>query len=298
MNGADIMSDDSKKFGKPSESKGAFKSAGIKSNFSIGEGTKTPQISGFSPEALGDVASEISPRADHFKIIDVKISPNSVAMVWAIESLLRAISRTVRHTGGEISFTDQELMRYIFTIVRSRIDQVNGEHRPVIKATEKRAVPALISASLEQLGRVTVVDYKLELRPVWSETITVLEDGKTIETPIPFPDGLSAWTYSRSLEDQADIARISTELFSLEEYGFVMASGYATDVYGSFDVMAMELVGDEIRSITNTSHPVYSIFAAILGVTGISQFMSPPIRYADIYQIRSMIDRLQLPRRA
>jgi hypothetical protein len=293
------MSDDSAKdYINPQSGKGTFKGAGKKDNFRIGEGTRTPQISGFSPEALSDVASEISPRADHFQIIDVHISPDSVAMMWAIESLDRAISRAVRHTGGDVSFTRQELTRYIYTLVQSRIDQVNGERRPVIKPTEKRAVPALISASLEQLGRVTVVDYKLELRPVWSVERIVEGENGIESVPIPLPDGMTSWTYSRSLEDQATISRISTELFSLEEYGFVMAIGFATDVYGSFDVMAMELVGDEIRSITNTSHPVYSIFAAMLGVSGISAFMSPPIRYADIYQIRSMIDRLQLPRRA
>lgn len=293
------MSEDSARESiNPATGKRSFKDAGKKENFKIGEGTRSPQISGFSPDALSDVASEISPRADHFQIIDVKISPDSVAMIWAIESLDRAISRTVRHTGGAVSFTYSELLRYIYSLVQSRIDQVNGERRPVIKPTEKRAVPALISASLEQLGRVTVVDYKLELRPVWSvERIVEGDDGLT-SVLIPLPDGIPSWTFSRSLEDQAIISRISTELFSLEEYGFVMASGYATDVYGSFDVMAMELVGDEIRSITNTSHPVYSIFAAMLGVSGISAFMTPPIRYADIYQIRSMIDRLQLPRRA
>lgn len=166
--------------------------------------------------------------------------------------------------GIVLNFTEEDLSKYIDMLIKIRVDYVNSK-RVVIGPTDRVCVPSFLSLVLSNVGKVSNVDYGLELIP--------------IVTGAPEIDEEFIWKVSRSIR-------------ALSNIGIEFADGYSRSRDGSYEFMTMTLIDGSIRNPDKAPHPVYALMASTLGLRGIEAVLSPRINYGSESHMRMLIRHL------
>jgi len=184
-----------------------------------------------------------------------------------------SFSTSVLARGGSVAFEEDRFRLYLETILASRIAHCRGE-RTILRPTDRVNVPSFFSAAITQIGRVDLS-----------------ADGVTLIPQLRRAQGAQA------LLLPAECFAISNALAVLERFGFTFADGYDRDRYGSEEFMTLELVANQVLGDRRDRHPVYAVFAAVLGNSGLQSVLRGRRRYGDINLFRSLVTRFTEPRR-
>lgn len=149
-------------------------------------------------------------------------------------------------------FTKEKFVQYCTTIVVSRIQYVLNK-KPIVYPTDHIMVPSFLMNIIMQIGIAQDLKLGLSVRPAEPEEVSTL----AIE----------------------EIRKISFYLEALKGYegGF----GYPRDKAGSWDLMTMQLIDNEIQRHDAEAHPVYALMASVIGPKLIESVLSPLVRYGD-----------------
>jgi len=136
------------------------------------------------------------------------------------------------------------------------------------------AVPDFFYVSLAQVGVVRITDMGLVLSPTFD-----------FPTEVSFAGN----TYSLTPMTKNELIDFSTELYSLENYGFTFGSGYPMNSDGSLEFMTMCVVGDVVKGTMPDSHPAFALISAFLDVRGIESVLTPVVKYSYVSHFDSLI---------
>lgn len=149
-------------------------------------------------------------------------------------------------------FTKEEFKNYCLNLVLSRIQYVLNK-KPLVYPTDHIMVPSFLMNIIMQIGIAQDLKLGISVKPAE-------------------PDSVPAVAIEKMRE-------ISFYLEALKGYegGF----GYPRDKAGSWDLMTMQLIGNEIQRFDAEAHPVYALMASVIGPKLIESVLSPLVKYGD-----------------
>lgn len=213
------------------------------------------------------VEENIAVTPARFDEVKVFISCKNMVLDAYAEELYFNIQTAVSMKGGTFDLTAEEFMKYLITLVKARVDYVQGRS-PVVFPTDRIVVPSFLSCVLSNIGKARHLDYGIELVPEMDPSI--IESG----------------TY---FTEKADVQRISNTLRLTTGIGLEYGEGYTRMREGSFEFMTMTMMGEYIYSISKDSHPVYALLSSALGVRGIEAVLSPRITYGSVRHLANLV---------
>lgn len=178
----------------------------------------------------------------------------------------KAISYEASKFNWSVPFSQEEFIQYCKVIVTSRIAWILGD-TPHLKfrPTDNIMTPSLIDAICKQIGLCVNTKLGVILKPKMPSFVTS-----------------DTWKV-----DMNKMMEISYFLTSMDNY--VGARGYLRDKQGVWDFMTMQLIDNQIKNPTMDPHPVYSVFAAVIGPKMISSVLSPLVKYGDLDVYRGLL---------
>jgi len=210
----------------------------------------------------------VVPTPVNYEQVDVSISASSPVFASYIKALYEEMESEVGLSGGRMSFTQEELVKYVSTLIATRVDYVNGTS-PLFHFKEKIRVPAFLSVALEQVGKVEVPEQGLSLKPVC--LISKLE-----------------------LMDLGQVEQMSRKLAQLERLGFRFALGYSREKSGEVSFMTMELLEDWVMSDSMDQHPIMALFASFFSVTGLVKVLGASafrVKYCELSRAEVLVQK-------
>lgn len=216
-------------------------------------------------KAAKDLAEKrIAQQPVSFDSHEVIINLDAVVLSEYKQELFLAWDAAAAMRGVSLPFTESDLASYINQLVVLRVKYVNGE-RVAYGPTDKICVPSFLSLVLSNVGKVSNVDYGLELFPVVANAPTV---------------------------DSDFIMKMSRYIRALSGLGIEYAEGYARNKEGSYEFMSMTLIDGYVRNPNKAPHPVFALMASTLGVRGIEAVLSPRINYGSESHMRMLVRHL------
>lgn len=207
----------------------------------------------------------IAPMADSFDVVHVAMSVTDGVLQDYLRALYNEIQTSASLTGGVVPFTEDDFIAYGRTMVKARIDWVNGSN-PQFHPADRIAIPSYLTVVLENIGRATNIDLGLELVPVYQD------DGRTLT--------------------KEEVQRISNQLKVLGQRGLEYSDGFARDKAGSYDFMTMSVVNNMLKAPSKDAHPVYALLAASVGSRMVEDTLSPRVTYGSMDHLRSLVRNL------
>lgn len=206
----------------------------------------------------------VRPIPSEYTVTPVSIHLDAPVLTEYCEALFTSLNFTWCSRGGsEMPISLDELQAYVATLVKTRVDYVNGD-RPLFSPMERIVVPSFLSCVLQNVGVAVDVDLGVELRPVITEE------------PTPFLA-------------KENMLVISRQLRGFQNMGFDFAEGYSRDRSGSWDFMAMAVVEGEVLRHDKSAHGVYALLASTLSIRGVETVLSPRVNYGSVSHFRSLI---------
>jgi hypothetical protein len=231
------------------------------------------KLSSLDEETLRIVEGSVVQEPVDFQIIEVFHDITNPLFAELVHQYFVSFSSTVLARGGTLAFDETRLRAYFETILASRIAHCRGD-RTILRPTDRMNVPSFFSAAITQIGRVDLSADGITLIP----QLRRAPDAKPLLQP-------------------AEVFVISNALAVLERFGFTFADGYDRDRYGSEEFMTLELIANQVIGDRRDRHPVYAVFAAVLGNSGLQSVLRGRRRYGDIGLFRSLVTRFTEPRR-
>jgi len=231
------------------------------------------KLSGLDPDTLRIVEGSVMQEPVDYQVVTVVHDITTPLFGELCDQYYRSFTNAVQARGGTLPFQLQQFRLYMETILASRIAWCRGE-RPTLHPTDRVNVPAFFSSAIAQIGRVDLTS-----------------EGLTLTPSLKRQDGAPA------LLTPAVCFQISNALAVLEDLGFTFADGYDRDKYGSEEFMTLELLSNQVLGDRRDRHPVYAVFAALLGNAGLQTILKGRRRYGDIGLFRSLVTRFTEPRR-
>lgn len=195
---------------------------------------------------------------------EVIISLDAEVLKEYKEELYASWDAAAAMRGITLPFSSDDLASYIDQLVVLRVKYVNGE-RVAYGPTDRICVPSFLSLVLSNVGKVSNVDYGLELFP-----------RVAVETKI----------------DSEFMMKMSRFIRALSHLGIEYAEGYSRNKEGSYEFMSMTLIDGFIRNPDKAAHPVFALMASTLGVRGIEAVLSPRINYGSESHMRMLVRHL------
>lgn len=208
--------------------------------------------------------------------------------------------------GGEPGFTLEDFKKYINTLVFSRIQWVRGRHY-IIHPNDKVAVPAFLSVVLMNIGRAEETSLGISLLPDLRKTDDVLfriqefdarEEVRKQEWEVQHSVEGVEGEFRGASDTERNIAIYSLlskdEMFIISRHlksinGYQYSDGYLKDRFGTFDFMAMQMVGDYVMRHESSTHPVYGLLSSILEPHLVCSALSPLVRYGNKAYLRGLL---------
>lgn len=215
----------------------------------------------------GDIENLVTTQPVDYVTADVRISAASSVLKKYISELYQALEAEALVRGGRMTFDNEAFIRYVATIIKSRIDYVNNKHA-ILRFDDKVRVPAFLSVALEQIGKVEIPEKGISLIPVYS--------GET------------------ELLTQEEALALSRKLAYFENHGFRFATGYSREREGEVGFMTMELIENKVMCDTNTHHPVYGVLAGFFEVTGLVKVLGAQafrVKYTELSHVEQLVLR-------
>jgi hypothetical protein len=231
------------------------------------------KLTSLDEETLRIVEGSVIQEPVDYQIIEVFHDITNPLFAELAHQYFVSFSTSVAARGGTLSFDETRFRLYLETILASRIAHCRGE-RTILRPTDRVNVPSFFSAAIAQIGRVDLS----------ADGITLIPQLRRAQSATP-------------LLSPAEVFAVSNALAVLERFGFTFADGYDRDRYGSEEFMTLELIGNQVLGDRRDRHPVYAVFAAILGNSGLKSVINGRRRYGDIGMFRSLVVRFTEPRR-
>lgn len=219
------------------------------------------------PSAFRDLAERnVKPHYAEMQEIEVDFFTEGNLIQDYAEVEFKAIKFEASKFNWEVPFTQKEFIQYCKAIVVSRIAWVLGDSEQLkFRPTDNVMTPSLIDAICKQIGLCTNTRLGVILKP-----------------KMPSFTSTKEWKV-----DMNKMNEISFFLHSMDNY--VGARGYLRDKQGVWDFMTMQLIDNQIKNPTMDPHPVYSVFAAVIGPKMISSVLSPMVKYGDLDVYRGLL---------
>lgn len=214
-------------------------------------------------DVMSYIEKNVAPTPAAFDEVSVTVSCESKVLSTYVDELYSNIVMAVSMKGGTFTVSFDDFSKYINTIIKARIDYVNGE-RSIFGPTERFVVPSYLSCVLSNVGRARHIEYGIELFPKIEGDVEVFKD-------------------------KASAMRISNALKLLRGIGFEYAEGFARSKEGSFDFMTMTLMEGIVRNVSKDPHPVFALLSSTLNVRGIETVLSPRISYGREEHLANLV---------
>lgn len=212
------------------------------------------------------VSGRVAPAPHNYEEVTVGFEVDDASMLAQYgRTEYTALEAKIGHSGGQLPFSEDEFLKYIRTLVISRILWVRNE-KTIVVPTDPISVPAFLSVILMNIGNADEPTLGLRLIPA-------------IQAPEDVKKGGDSKKEGLSTLDINEMRRISSYLASIDGYSF--SKGYLRDKSGVFDFMSMQFVDGYIMHHNADSHPVYALLASVMKPHIITSALSPLVRYGS-----------------
>lgn len=230
----------------------------------------------------------IAPFPENIQTVDVTVFGEASPFRSYINEVVEHLTSVAYRVRYNLMPTPEELMNYMFTIVADRVHRTGGKHKLVVIRNPRQVinVPAFLNIMIRHIGVVDISEQGVTLRPVLSEDIY---KGPTTN---PFEDDSQDASPKFELLTEADMLRISQRIGHLARHGVVFAEGMPREIEGDFEVMTMELIGNDIRSGDAKAHYTKAVIAGFLGLQGYKRAVGEShfrVKYGDIKTIQALV---------
>lgn len=225
----------------------------------------------------------LTPQALSYQRVAVDLLSAGCLFGDYVEEEFRAVTQMIELRGGHLnlSFTKKvddvegeeatyvattltkaDFFKYCNTLLKTRVDWVNGT-RALFHPATPIAVPSFLSLLMSNIGLAEDYERGIVLYPQYSPKDVFVEK---------------------------EMLSISALLHGLSQsFRYEVASGYKRDKMGSWELMAMQLIGGVIVSDDNKAHPVYATMCSVLGLKMLEEVLLPRVRYADVNLLRQLL---------
>jgi hypothetical protein len=211
------------------------------------------------------VVTNVTPKFFEWQEVEVNLLTDGCLIEEYARVEYAAIQARLQLTGGSVSFTEQEFIKFCMTYVYARVQWVNG--KTYLHPREKGLViPSFLSLILQNIGRAASYDLGIELIPVFPTEVGGLEF-----KPM----------------DVNEMRKISADLKVISDYEG--ASELPRDKSGCFEFMSMQLIDDRIRSHTRDHHNVYALMASVMGPSLVRSVLDPLVVYGEQRLFRGLL---------
>jgi hypothetical protein len=195
-----------------------------------------------------------------YDVVEVTVNLESQVLSNYTQALFENLENAVVSRGGQLTFSNEELLEYVQSLIAARIGYVT--HTDItVRPMDNVCVPSYIAVLLSNIGKAVDHGLGVELVPA------------SVKSPLT----------------KDEIISFSRKLVSLSNFGFEYSDGYSRDKFGSWDFMAMTLIEDEVLRHDNVAHPVYALLAATVGLKGVESALSPRVTYGSSNHLAQLV---------
>lgn len=210
-------------------------------------------------EKYRKVVTNVAPKFIKWQEVEVNLLTEGCLIDEYASVEYASIVSKLRITGGSVSFTEQEFIKFCRTYVYARICWVNNK-TVIHPNTIGILVPTFLSLILQNIGRASNFSLGLDLVPAMPEFDPM---------------------------EISEVRKISAELKIIP--GYEGAVALPKDKAGCFEFMSMQLIDDQIVSHSPDAHPVYALMASIVGPSLIRSVLDPMVYYGDSNLYRGLL---------
>lgn len=196
----------------------------------------------------------------------VKVSFSKGILPEFAKTYVSAMNTKLSYRGSSLQFDAIKLQKYLNTILKYRIDSVNGS-RNLPPHARRLMVPALYALSITQVGVVYDKDLGVELTPVLDKDF---DDFMSDEEAINF----------------------SRELLIVEDLGFELVEGLPRDQKGGADFMYFHMSETSILRHDKKAHPGIAVLTAFFHMKQLENVLSFRVSYGLISEYEEMLKGL------
>lgn len=226
--------------------------------------TNTEQVLvNLSPGVVGEL-SRFNVGPVEFQRVSVEFSVNTEILRQYAEALVDNLQNSDTSIASVI---DTELMvKYLNTLLKLRIDTVNRskDRYAYLDACPMPTVPAFFSVYLENVGQARDTTIGVDLFPIFKGS-------------------------SDDVLDVASFQRVSNSLARFGRAGFEFTTRLPRDVKGSWELMSMQALNDEIRNHDGKAHLVYALLASLVGQTITETVLLPRVSYGQTGRFAGLV---------
>jgi hypothetical protein len=206
---------------------------------------------------------------DGEELITVQISLGDAFDNW-VDGYLTAAIAQVAARGGTLSVGIDEFKAYIATLIHSRVNYVRGR-RTIVHPTDLVRVPTFVHVALAGIGEV--------------ETEQI---GVTFVPEVTFDP--------TTLLDSNQMSELSNRLAPLEYVGYVLARGYDRDKRGSYDLMSMQYIVNEVKNGVyghdRSASVAFAPVAYFLQLMQVTPLLGERIRFGETSTLKARLNTL------
>lgn len=229
----------------------------------------------------------IAPFPVNIETVDVVVFGESSPFHSYINEVVEHLSSVAYGARYNLMPTEEELKNYLFTIVADRVNRTGGQHKLVVIRNPRQVinVPAFLNIMIRHIGLVDISEQGVTLKPVLNWDLTKRHAHTTDEN-----GNLKEPEFTLLTEEQ--MLRVSQRIGHLARHGVVFAEGLPREIDGDFEVMTMEMIGDELRSGDARAHYSKAVIAGFLGLQGYKRAVGEShfrVKYGDIKTFQTLV---------
>lgn len=230
---------------------------------------------------IESVAGNVIVPVNHVK---VKVSFGCGIMPEFAETYVNAMNQRLAARGSSLSFDRNEMEKYLNTLLKYRIDRVNGTGKNEPNARLLK-VPALYALSLTHVGPVFDKDLGVELVPILESN-----DSNSDVTDEVSGRGRSATIMATmNIQEALDFSR---KLLVVEDLGFELVEGLPKEREGDSDFMYFHMSADSILRHDKGAHPGIAVLTAFFRMKQLENILTFRVNYGLISEYEEMLKGL------
>jgi len=174
------------------------------------------------------------------------------------------------HHGGKLSFSKEDLLSYLRTLLRIRVSKVGMSEKlpqPYVNLVDF-VVPAFFSVYLECVGIARDNGLGIEVVPVWEV------------------DPADPWMDIDAFQNVSRFLRL------LGKFGFEFSTSLPRSRDGSWDLMTMQVEGSEIVHHNGNAHSVYALLSSLHVNNVVRTVLLPRVSYGNTERFNGLVRSL------
>lgn len=229
----------------------------------------------------------IAPFPANIETVDVVVFGESSPFRSYIDEVVEHLSSVAYGARYNLMPDAEELKNYMFTIVADRVHRTGGQHKRVVIRNPRQVinVPAFLNIMIRHIGLVDISEQGVTLRPVLKQELTEVNPFEVDENGKPKKAEFTLLTEEQML-------RVSQRIGHLARHGVVFAEGLPREIEGDFEVMTMEMIGNDLRAGSAKAHYSKAVIAGFLGLQGYKRAVGEShfrVKYGDIKTFQTLV---------